>query len=262
MTIPAGFIALLILGTSTVLLLQTGWFLCSVVWRRNDIADIAWGLHIALLSILGFLIYRNHRGLLVASLVTVWGLRLSWHIARRVRNRPEDERYATWRRDWGKKVYLRSYLQVFVLQGLLSVIVALPALVAATIPGGWTAWDILGTIVWVSGFIVESISDRQLRVFRADPANASKLLRTGLWAWSRHPNYFGEVTQWWGIALIALSVPTGYIGIIGAVAITCLIVKVSGIPLLEAKMRSHPDFADYARTTSAFVPRPPKRSIP
>ncbi len=262
MTIPAGFIALLILGTSTVLLLQTGWFLCSVVWRRNDIADIAWGLHIALLSILGFLIYGNHRGLLVASLVTVWGLRLSWHIARRVRNRPEDERYATWRRDWGKKVYLRSYLQVFVLQGLLSVIVAIPALLAASIPAPWSPLDAIGTMVWAAGFSFEAIADRQLRQFRADPTNAGKLLRRGLWAWSRHPNYFGEVTQWWGIALIALSVPTGYVGMIGATTITLLIVKVSGIPLLEARMRSHPEFADYARTTSAFVPLPPKRSIP
>ncbi len=258
MTVPATFIALLILGTSTILLLQTGWFLCSVIWRRNDIADIAWGLHIALLSILGFLIHGNHRGLLVASLVTIWGLRLSWHIARRVWNRTEDERYATWRREWGKKVYLRSYLQVFVLQGLLGVIVATPALVAASIPASWSPLDAVGTIVWAAGFLFEAITDRQLRLFRADPANAGKLLRTGLWAWSRHPNYFGEVMQWWGIALIALSVPTGYVGIIGAATITLLIVKVSGIPLLETRMRSHPEFADYARTTNAFIPHPPK----
>lgn len=254
----------LLLATSVILLVQTGWFLPSAATKRNDLADIAWGLNIALATILAFVVNAPgiNRGLLVVILVGTWGLRLSWHIARRIAGRGEDERYAAWRRQWGRRVQVRSYLQVFVLQGLLSVIVALPALVAATIPGGWTAWDILGTIVWVSGFIVESISDRQLRVFRADPASAGKLLRTGLWAWSRHPNYFGEVTQWWGIALIALSVPAGYVGIIGAATITLLIVKVSGIPLLEAKMRSHPDFADYARTTSAFVPRPPKPSTP
>ena len=261
MIVPASLTALLILGTSTILLLQTGWFLCSVIWKRNDIADIAWGLHIALLSILGFFIYENHRGLLVALLVTVWGLRLSWHIARRVWNRPEDERYATWRRDWGKKVYLRSYLQVFVLQGLLGIIVALPALLATSIPAAWSPFDVLGTIVWTAGFFFEAIADRQLRHFKSNPVNLGKLLRTGLWAWSRHPNYFGEVLQWWGIALIALSVPSGYVGIIGAVTITVLIVKVSGIPLLEAKMRSHPDFADYARTTNAFIPWPPTSPI-
>jgi steroid 5-alpha reductase family enzyme len=118
--------------------------------------------------------------------------------------------------------------------------------------------DLVGVAVWLLGFYFEAVGDAQLARFIKDPANKGKLMQNGLWAYTRHPNYFGEVTQWWGIWLIALFVPSGWLAIIGPITITFLILKVSGIPMLEKKMAEHPDFAEYKRRVSVFIPLPRK----
>jgi steroid 5-alpha reductase family enzyme len=112
--------------------------------------------------------------------------------------------------------------------------------------------------VWVIGFFFESVGDAQLSRFIKDPANKGKLMQSGLWKYTRHPNYFGEVTQWWGLWIIALSVSYGWLGIIGPLTITTLILKVSGIPLLEKSMEGNPEFQEYKKRTSVFFPLPPK----
>ena len=117
----------------------------------------------------------------------------------------------------------------------------------------------MGGLIWILGFFFESISDRQLREFKKNPENKGKLMTSGLWAWSRHPNYFGEVVQWWGVFLFAASLPMGWVTIISPVTITFFILKVSGVPLLEEQMKSRPGAAEYRRTTSVFFPRPPKK---
>lgn len=238
---------------------MTLWFVVSLIKKRNDVADTAWGLGFVLLAWTSFFLTDDSsmRGLLVGALVSIWGLRLAWHIHRRNKGKAEDYRYLAWRKEWGNWFYPRSYLQVYLLQGALLFLIVLPVLMINKNAGSALGLlDLVGVLVWLTGFYFESVGDAQLARFIKDPANAGKLMQSGLWAYTRHPNYFGEVTQWWGIWLIALSVPNGAWAIIGPLTITYLILKVSGIPMLEKKMSEHPDFAEYKRKVSMFVPLP------
>lgn len=237
------------------------WFVISLVKKRNDVADTAWGLGFVLMAWTAFLLSGGYtmRSVLVGVLVSVWGVRLAWHIHRRNKGKAEDYRYLAWRNEWGRWFYLRSYLQVYLLQGIFLFLIVLPVLHINQANGPVLGvFDLLGVAVWLLGFYFESVGDAQLARFIKDPANKGKLMQNGLWAYTRHPNYFGEVTQWWGIWLLALSVFSGAFTVIGPLTITFLILKVSGVPLLEKKMQEHPDFAEYKRRTSMFVPLPRK----
>jgi len=235
------------------------WFVIAVMTKRNDVADIAWGFGFVLMSWIAFLLSEHSsRSLLVNILITIWGTRLTWHIARRNLKKPEDRRYAAWRQEW-EYVHLRSYLQIFMLQGLLLYVILLPVLfIHASTPALLTLLDAGGVLVWLVGFFFESVGDHQLKSFLKDPANKGKIMDRGLWAYSRHPNYFGEVLQWWGIFLIALSLPYGYFTMIGPLLITFLILFVSGIPILEKKYAGRSDFESYKEKTSVFIPLPPR----
>ena len=238
------------------------WFLISLFKRRNDVADVAWGLGFVLVAWTSFFLAGGSgtRGLLVCILVSVWGVRLAWHIDARHRGKAEDFRYMAWRREWGKWFYARSYAQVYVLQGALLFIVVLPVLMINRSTG--TTFGFLngiGACIWLFGFLFESVGDAELARFARDPHNRGKILQNGLWRYTRHPNYFGEVVQWWGIWVVAVGVPGGWFSIVGPLTITLLILKVSGIPMLEKKMAENPDFAEYRRRTSVFVPWVPKR---
>lgn len=233
------------------------WFVFSIFKKRNDVADIAWGLGFVLLTWVSFFLsdQLGVRGILVGFLVSIWGLRLASHIYFRNKGKTEDYRYLAWRKEWGSWFYLRSYLQVYLLQGLFLFLIVLPVLMinkSSTLPLIWL--DFTGLIVWLFGFYFEAVGDAQLAQFIKNPLNKGKIMQSGLWKYTRHPNYFGEVTQWWGIWLIALSVPGGWVGIVGPITITFLILKVSGIPLLEKKMEQNPDFTEYKKRTSMFFP--------
>lgn len=237
------------------------WFVFSIFKKRNDVADIAWGLGFVLVTWVSFFLSDQigMRGILVGFLVSIWGLRLASHIYFRNKGKTEDYRYLAWRKEWGNWFYVRSYLQVYLLQGLFLFLIVLPVLIinkSSTSPLIWL--DFVGLIVWLFGFYFETVGDAQLAQFIKNPLNKGKIMQSGLWAYTRHPNYFGEVTQWWGIWLIALAVSGGWIGIIGPIIITFLILKVSGIPLLEKKMEENPDFAEYKKRTSMFFPLPKK----
>jgi len=242
----------------------TLWFAVALATRRNDLADIAWGL--GFIAIAAWLLLRDDaplstRQFVMSALVAAWGLRLAYHIYKR-NLRPghgEDKRYAAWRRQWGRWFVPRTYLQVFMLQGLFMLIISTPVLVVGSVPDSQLgALDVLGITIWVGGFAFQSVGDAQLARFLRNPSNRGRIMDRGLWAWTRHPNYFGEATMWWGLAVIALSVPGGWIGILGPVTITWLLTKVSGIPLLEPKMALKPGWEEYAARTSAFLPRPPR----
>jgi steroid 5-alpha reductase family enzyme len=236
----------------------------SVLWcgvallkKRNDLADVAWGLGFLLAAAASYAAggVAADRGLLVTGLTALWALRLSYHIHSRNRGKGEDYRYLAWRQAWGEWFYVRTFLQVFVLQWLLMLMVALPVIVVNVHRGGEaTPFDVIGSGVWLFGFYFEAVGDRQLLEFTRDPSKRGQLLTTGLWRYSRHPNYFGEVAQWWGLALISLSVPQGWLGLLGAASITLLILKVSGIPLLEERMAQKPGYGEYADKTPAFIP--------
>ena len=245
--------------TLTLLGYMTLWFIVSVIKKRNDIADIAWGLGFVLLAWLAsYLSGYSFKALLVNGLITIWGLRLAWHIYNRNKKKPEDSRYFKWRKTW-KNFYLRSYLQVFLLQGIFIFLISLPVMfINHSVSRGFGFFEVIGLLVWGLGFYFESTGDRQLKKFISDPANKGKLMDRGLWHYSRHPNYFGEVTQWWGIFIIALSIPGSFFTIIGPLTITILILFVSGIPLLEKKYAGRSDFEEYKRKTSVFIPLPPR----
>lgn len=246
---------------STLALLLCGymslWFVISLIKKRNDVADVAWGLGFVLLAWTSFFLARawGTRSLVVNILVSVWGLRLAWHIHARHRGKPEDYRYLAWRQQWGKWFYPRSYLQVYLLQGALLFIIALPVLMINRSAGGRLGFvGEIGVCIWLFGFLFESVGDAELARFVKVPRNRGKIIQNGLWRYTRHPNYFGEIVQWWGIWIVALSVKSGWIGIIGPLTITFLILKVSGIPMLEKKMAKNPAFADYKRRTSVLLP--------
>ena len=233
------------------------WFVISLIKKRNDVADVAWGLGFVLMTWVSFFISDDSgvRGLIAGVLVSIWGLRLAWHIHTRNKDKTEDYRYLAWRKEWGKWFYIRSYFQVYLLQGALLFLIVMPVLLINKHSGAPLGLlDFIGVAVWLIGFFFEAVGDAQLARFIKDAANKGKLMQSGLWAYTRHPNYFGEVTQWWGIWLIALSVPNGLLAIIGPLTITFLILKVSGIPMLEKKMAEHPDFVAYKKRVSIFIP--------
>jgi len=243
-----------------LLLHQSLWYLVSLAKKRNDVADVAWGLGFIVVSWLAFaLAGYSSRSMIVNVLVTVWGIRLARHIWRRTMGKPEDLRYAAWRREWGRMFAVRSYLQVFLLQGFLLFLIATPILRINT--GGGVAFgifDIAGLALWATGFLFEVVGDAQLTAFVGQPANKGKLMTRGLWTYTRHPNYFGEVILWWGIFIIALSLPNGIATVVSPLTITVLIIFVSGIPLLERKYAGRSDFEAYKKRTSAFFPLPPR----
>lgn len=243
----------------TLLGYMTFWFIIAVIKKRNDVADIAWGSGFILLSWLSFFLSGfSFKSALVNSLVTVWGIRLTWHIYTRNRNKPEDARYDQWRKTW-KNFYLRSFLQIFLLQGIFLFSISLPVLfINLAVSDSFGIFEVIGLCVWGIGFYFESTADRQLKRFITNPANKGKVMDQGLWRYSRHPNYFGEVTQWWGIFIIALSLPGSLFTGIGPITITVLILFVSGIPLLEKKYAGRPEFEAYKKRTSVFIPLPPK----
>jgi len=247
-----------------VVIYMSAVFVASLIFTRNDIADVAWGLGFILVT-LASLLYNGTFGprqAIIVVLVTLWGLRLATHIFLRNRGKSEDFRYKKWRQDWGKQWVVKSYLQVFLLQGFLLTLIAMPIITLTAIQGpSLRITDLLGVAVWLVGFFFETVGDWQLFLFKKNPNNKGKIMTAGLWQYTRHPNYFGEVTMWWGIFILALSSPWGMLSIIGPLTISYLILKVSGIPILEKKYEGVTAFQEYKRTTSAFIPWFPKRKI-
>lgn len=242
-----------------VFIYMTFWFAISIIKKRNDVADFAWGLGFVVVSWVSFLISGpSLKALVVNILISIWGVRLARHIYRRNSKKPEDKRYAKWRVEW-KNFYLRSFLQVFLLQGLFLFLISLPVLYINYSRGIIGPIFILGVIIWTFGFYFESTADKQLSSFISEPKNKGKIMDQGLWKYSRHPNYFGEVTQWWGVFVMALSDKGSLWTIIGPITITTLILFVSGIPLLEKKRENDPAFQEYKKKTSVFIPLPPKK---
>jgi len=245
-----------------ILAYMSFWFGAAIFFKRNDVADVAWGLGFLVCALYAYLFLGDTFGqsLLVLFLIAMWAFRLSLHIFIRNKGKKEDSRYQKWREDWGKYFLIRTYFQVFILQGVLMLVVVMPAVVSIIFGGKITAIDLIGLAVWIIGFFFETVGDYQLSQFVKNPENKGKILRSGLWKYTRHPNYFGEVAMWWGIWIIAISAPLPYLTIIGPLAITFLIIFVSGIPLLENKKKGNPDFEDYKKRTSIFFPLPQKKT--
>ena len=192
-------------GLGAILTTLTLVWLLSLRLRDASIADVGWGLGFVLLAWLYCLLSPTvtPRSWLVAALITLWGARLSWHIFRRNHGKEEDPRYRAMRASHGRAFWWRSLFTVFWLQGAILWFVALPLVaVRASSPAGLTAVDGLGVLLFAVGFGFEVVDDYQLERFRAEPSNRRKVLDRGLWRYTRHPNYFGDATLWWGLYAI------------------------------------------------------------
>lgn len=244
-------------------MMVAGW-LVSLVYRNVTIVDSLWGLGFVLIAWLTYGVSDGYdgRGLLITILVTVWGLRLSAYLSWRNWGKGEDPRYGDWRKKNGDRFWLISLFKVFVLQALFMWVISLCIQVGqmSATPVTLTWLDITGSVVWLTGFSFESVADWQLAQFKSDPANKGRVMARGLWAYTRHPNYFGEFLVWWGIFFITLSTPNGWWTLFSPIIMSAVLLKMTGIPLTEkALIASRPGYDDYIKRTSAFVPwRPAK----
>jgi steroid 5-alpha reductase family enzyme len=236
------------------------WYLIALLKQRNDVADIAWGLGYVLVCMYLFGFHSKEPiSLLLYALVTLWGLRLSIHIYARNKGKQEDFRYKQWRAEWCKTFYWRSFLQVFLLQGIILMIIISPIIFSTTIElQTFSGLTFIGVALWIVGYFFQAVGDYQLKVFSTQRKSRDEIIQTGLWKYSRHPNYFGEILMWWSIYCIVLPFDNSWWFIISPVTITYLLLFVSGVPLLEAKYKGNKAFDSYKQRTNAVFPWFPK----
>lgn len=230
---------------------------------RYNIVDVSWGLGFVLVALIGAVAGAGDgsRRLLLLVLVTVWGLRLSVHMHRKSAGRGEDPRYTELLERHGNTPGV-AFLRIFLTQGLFQWVISAPLQVSAAAgPTSGLAWlaVVAGVMLWLIGFGFESIGDRQLERFRADPCNRGTVMDQGLWAWTRHPNYFGDSSLWWGLWLIAASAWPGVLTVFAPLVMTYVLIYGTGARLLERHMGERPGYAEYQQRTAYFWPRPPRR---
>lgn len=243
---------------------MSGVFFIGKQLKRYDVVDMAWGLVFILIAVAVLMTYiidhqaELHWGkLLITALVAVWGARLATHIGHRLqRTTSEDPRYVELRSKWKGNMERNVFVRIYMVQALLAVVIALPVIfVNASSYIIVPAFLLAGAIVWFIGFVIESTADLQLESFVT--RHPGKLMTKGLWKYSRHPNYFGEMTQWWGLGLMALSIDHGWFSLIGPLVLTFLLLFVSGVPLAEKRSEKREGWKEYKRRTSVVFPLPP-----
>jgi len=250
-------------GGLVVLSMMTLLWLVSIPLKNVSIVDIFWGLGYVMVGqfyyfgVPGF----GVRKIIVVMLVTFWGVRLSLHLAIRNWGKPEDYRYQNFRATYGvRRYWWFSYFQTFLLQGVLMWLISAPLLGAMFGgPAYLSLWDVLGLVLWCVGFLFETIGDAQLAQFKRNPVNKGRLFTGGLWRYTRHPNYFGDAMVWWGLSLFSVA-SASYWPLFSSLLMTFLLLKVSGVKLLEKDMKKKPGYEDYMKDTSAFFPWWPKKS--
>jgi steroid 5-alpha reductase family enzyme len=257
-------VLILAISGAVLLLYMTALFAVAMRLANNGVADVGYGIAfiVVIVATALQLVFLSIVQLLVVMLPIIWGLRLAWRIGRKNMNKPEDFRYAAWRTAWGNTVYIRSFLQIYMLQGVIVFLIALPVLLMLVFPQGHhlNALTLVGVALWIVGFLFQTIGDYQLDRFVADPSRKGQIMMSGLWAYSRHPNYFGESVMWWGIAIAVIPLTMlPVVGFISPILITFLLLKVSGVPMLEKRWENHPAWAEYKRKTSVFIPMMPAR---
>lgn len=252
------FLPLWLSAGFTILILMILLWLVSLAIKNSSIVDIFWGTGFVITYWVSTWINPaelSTRGFLLGALVTLWGLRLSIYIFLRNHGQPEDFRYAAWRSEAGQSWWWRSFFKVFLLQGVILWIVATPLIAAQTaLSTPLKCTDFTGAALWLIGFIFEAGGDWQLSRFKSNPSNKGKLLTTGLWSLTRHPNYFGDAAQWWGFWLIAFAGGAWWT-VFSPLLMTFLLMKVSGVAMLERTLtKTKPGYEEYIARTSEFFP--------
>ena len=235
-------------------------WLASLALRDASIVDIIWGLGFVVIAWSSKLASESTDGvdLVVRLCVTVWGLRLAGYLAWRNIGKGEDFRYRAMRKKYGSRFPLVSLFTVFLFQGVLMWIVSLPVQIVHIVDGHSMAFAVVGVVVWSIGLGFETVGDAQLARFKRDPENAGKVMKTGLWRYTRHPNYFGDFLVWWGIGIASMTAWQSVVALSGPVVMSVLLMRVSGVPMLEHSIsKRRPGYDEYRRTTSAFFPRRP-----
>jgi steroid 5-alpha reductase family enzyme len=260
-----GLAGLIVLGYMVIL------WIVSLILKNSSIVDIFWGLGFVVVGWAYFLLTDGPlaRKLLIMALVTIWGLRLSTHILVRNWGKEEDFRYRQWRNEHGARWWWVSFFQVFLLQGFLLWVISMPLLVAqmgtsllagilGPVPQHLTVFDVIGAMLWTLGFFFEAVGDAHLARFIRNPANRGKLLTSGVWSYTRHPNYFGDAAQWWAYFLIA-GAAGGWWTVFSPLLMTYLLTRVSGVAMLEKSLsKEKPGYAEYTARTNAFWPWLPR----
>ena len=244
--------------TAVVAMMIIGWII-SLKYRNVTIVDSLWGLGFVLIAWITFFLSDGYTGrkTLIAVLVTVWGVRLSLYLSRRNWGAGEDSRYGEWRKNSGERFWVVSLFKVFLLQAIFLWFIALVLQYGqlSPTPNQFVWLDMLGVSIWLIGFFFEAVGDWQLARFKANPASKGRVMDQGLWAYTRHPNYFGEFLIWWGFFLIALSTPKGWLTVISPLIISAVLLKMTGVPLTENTIvKTRPGYRSYINRTSAFVP--------
>lgn len=249
---------MLLLGLAAIVILFTVLWAVSLRLENSSIADVAWGPGILLIGLTYCFTSDGAplRAHLTLALLAIWAIRLATHLGIRTRLQGEDFRYVKWRDEYDHW-WLVSYFKVFLLQAVIGWIISLPIYfsIVSEAPSSLTMLDYLGVLLFVSGLVFESVADEQLRRFRADRVNRGKVLDTGLWHYTRHPNYFGEALLWWGFALIGAATG-GVPGLFGPAILTYLLIYVSGVALLESRLIAKAGYIQYAGRTPPFLPLP------
>jgi steroid 5-alpha reductase family enzyme len=254
------FLQLYLFSGALIIAMMTALWVLSLVLKNSSIVDIFWGTGFVLVNLSAFFYsQQSTQQTLVTMIVTLWGLRLSIHIFLRNHGKPEDFRYAQWRTESGPRWWWISFFKVFFLQSILMWIIAAPLLAVQTVANvsSHMVVNIVGIAVWAIGFFFEAVSDYQLAAFKSDSRNAGKVMNGGLWRYSRHPNYFGDTVQWWGFYVIAAASGSWWT-LFSPVIMTILLLRISGVTLLEKTMKTRPGYEEYMRATNAFFPWPPK----
>lgn len=227
--------------------------------HNHGLVDIGWGMGFVIIAAYTLFAGGNYDAASITSsvLIAIWGLRLFYFVLKRNWGKPEDFRYAGFRKKWGTKFpELKAYFQVYFLQTIFMYIIALSLIRVNSIGDKKNIlfYTAFGTVIWIVGFFFESVGDSQLKKFKEGGKNKGRIMKTGLWRYTRHPNYFGEATMWWGIFFISLTADLWYISIISPITITFLLLFVSGVPMLEKKYADNPEFIEYKKVTSKFIP--------
>ena len=239
-----------------VVLYFTLFFIIAQLRNNYGLVDVGWGSGFVVVAVYSFLSAQEigTRGLLVTILVLLWGLRLSYHLFKRNWGQEEDYRYQNMKKNWDN-VAVTGFFRVFMLQAAILLIISSPVSLinfSAPVEIGWIG--ILGLIIWCIGYFFEVVGDKQLHDFLARDDREAEIMKEGLWKYTRHPNYFGEAAMWWGIWLLTLPVNLGWLTIISPVAITLLLLYVSGVPLLEKKYKNNQEYQRYKEKTNRFIP--------
>jgi len=247
-----------------IIIMMTLLWIISITLKNVSIVDLFWGFGFVVATVFYFIITNgnNIRKVILLILVSIWGLRLSIYLTWRNYGKGEDFRYKEFRKKYGEKRYWWvSFFQTFLLQGVLMWLIS-ATLLGAQFEGADRSpglLDFAGILLWVIGFTFEAGGDFQLARFKSDPSNKGKVLDKGFWKYTRHPNYFGDSAVWWGYGLICISAGN-YLPVLGSLLMTALIIKISGVALLEKSLKDQkPQYKEYIEKTSPFIPWLPKK---